>query len=235
MIKGPLISVAALGVTLSMLPMHAEERPDYRDFTLGSHLASLLEQLHVTASAVTVVHQRPALIQDLRWRTPYVATSVKEPRKDPRDPVEQIVFSFCDDQLFRIAIGYDRNQTEGMTDADMITGLSERYGLPLTAARPLTASAFAPQAAGERSSPVAQWGDGDLVVVLLRRAFTAGFQLVVTSARLDSVARAAVTESIRLDQSEAPAREIARQKHDADETRLTLEKARTANKAAFQP
>jgi len=232
MIKAHPISIAALGVMLSMLPIHAQERPDYRDFTLGSHLAHVLEQLHVTASAVTLVHQRPALIQDLRWLTPYFPMGLKEPRKDP---VQQIVFGFCDDQLFRIAIEYDGNQTEGMTDADMIAALSERYGLPLTPARPLTASAFAPQAAGEWSTPVAQWGDGDVVVVLLRRAFTAGFQLVVTSARLDGVARAAAAESIRLDQSEAPALEIARQKRDADETRLRLEKARAANKAAFRP
>ncbi len=232
MIKAHPISIAAVGVMLSMLPVHAQERPDYRDFVLGSHLAHVLEQLHVTASAVTLVHQRPALIQDLRWRAPYFPLGVKQPRKDP---VQQIVFSFCDDQLFRIAIEYDRNQTAGMTDADMIAALSERYGLPLTPARPLTASAFGPRAVGESSTPVAQWGSGDVVVVLLRLAFGSGFQLVVSSERLDGIARAAAAESIRLDQSEAPAREIARQKRDADETRLTLEKARAANKAAFRP
>jgi hypothetical protein len=232
MIKAHPISIAAVGVILSMVPLHAQERPDYRDFALGSHLAHVLEQLHVTASAVALVHQRPALIQDLRWWTPYFPMGLKEPRKDP---VRQIVFSFCDDQLFRIAIEYNRNQTEGMTDGDMIAALSERYGLPLTPARPLTASAFAPQAAGEWSTPVAQWEDGDVVVVLLRLAFGSGFQLVVTSARLDSLAQAAAAESLRLDQSEAPAREIARQKHNAEEARLTLEKARAANKATFRP
>ena len=76
--RAHLISIAAVGLMLPMLPIHAEERLDYRDFTLGSHVAQVLEQLHVTASAVTLVHQRPALIQDVRWRTPYSPVGVQE-------------------------------------------------------------------------------------------------------------------------------------------------------------
>jgi hypothetical protein len=40
------------------------------------------------------------------------------------DPVERIVFSFCNDQLFRVAIDYGHDRTEGMTDADMVEAIS---------------------------------------------------------------------------------------------------------------
>jgi hypothetical protein len=228
MFKLSRFAIAGAGVMLSTLSVQAQERPDYRDFTLGSPLARVLAQVHATSSDVTLVHQRPALIQDLRWRTPYVPGAVAS----QRDPVQQLVFSFCDDQLFRITIDYDRAQTDGMTDADMIAALSGRYGLASTPSKPPKPAS---QTVGEWTTTVAQWGEGDAVVALLRRAFTAGFQVVVTSARLEGVARVAADESVRLDLSEAPAREIARQKRDAEDTRLAQEKARAANKAAFRP
>jgi hypothetical protein len=230
MIKMPPLAIAGIGAMLSMLPVQAQERPDYRDFTLGSSLTRVLGQVGATASDVTLVHQRPALMQDVRWHPAY---SLRDANASPKDPVQQIVFSFSNDQLFRIAIDYDRTLTGGMTDGDMIAALSERYGPALTPSRPV--SAPAPAQAGEWAAPVAQWGEGDTVVVLSRRAFTAGFQVEITSARLEGFARAAVTEAIRLDKSEAPARELARQQRDAEQDRLTLEKARAANKAAFRP
>ena len=226
------LAIAGLGVTLFMLSVQAQERPDYRDFTLGSSLTRVLAQVAGTASDVTVVHQRPALIQELRWRTPFLPRDVNERAKDP---VEQIVFSFSNDQLFRIAIDYDRSRTDGMTDADMIAALSERYGPPLTLTKPPTTSRAPAQTTGEWTVPVARWDGGEMAVVLLRRAFTAGFQVAITSVRLGIFATTAAAESIRLDKSEAPARELARQQQDAELTRLSIEKARAANKAAFRP
>lgn len=230
MSKTPLL--AAIAVMLPILPLAAQERPAYRDFALGSPVARVLGQVHATATDVTLVHQRPALIQDLRWRTPYPASGAIDA---PKDPVQLMVFSFCDDQLFRIAIEYDRSQTDGMTDADMTAALAARYGAPLTPSVPLNASTVATQATGEWSTPIAQWSDGDEVVVLLRRAFTAGFQVVVTSTRLEGLARTAIAESIRLDLHDAPAREAARQKRDAEDRQVAQDKARAANKAAFRP
>ena len=59
--------------------------------------------------------------------------------------------------------------------------------------------------------------------------------MVVTSVRLEVLARTADAEAIRLDQRDAPRREIARQKKEADAMRAAQEKARLANKAAFRP
>jgi hypothetical protein len=236
---GALLAIAGAGVVLSILPVQAQERPDYRDFTLGSSVARLVGQVGAAPADITLVHQRPALMQDLRWRAPYPRGDATAPKADP---VQQIVFSFSNDQLFRMMVDYDRNLTDGMTDADMIAALSEQYGAPLTSARPLTTSPTrstggpAPtQATGEWTTAVAQWGDGDRLVVLLRRAFTAGFQVAITSARLESFATAAGAEAIRLDASEAPARDLVRQQQDTEQARIAQEKARAANKAAFRP
>lgn len=57
----------------------------------------------------------------------------------------------------------------------------------------------------------------------------------MTSLRLDALARTAETRALRLDELDAPQREIARQKKEADETRASQEKARLANKAGFRP
>jgi hypothetical protein len=216
---------------VSTVHIDAQSRADYRDFTLGSPLTRIVEQLALAAPDVTLVHQRPALLQDLQWRTPYAPGHTIDP---PKDAVQQIVFSFYENQLFRIAIEYDRNQTDGMTDADMIAALSARYGSPLTPSKSLNVSTSA-QASGEWSIPIAQWTDADVAVVLARRAFTAGFQVVVSSVRLDALARIAAAESIRLDRDEAPARELARRKSDEDAARLTQEKVRATNTAAFRP
>lgn len=59
--------------------------------------------------------------------------------------------------------------------------------------------------------------------------------MIVSSSRLEALARRANAEAVRLDEREAPQREIARQKKEVDDTRVSQEKARLANKAAFRP
>jgi len=222
---------AALGVILLMLPLHAEDRPDYREFRLGSSVSHVLSQVHLSASDVSRVHERPALIQDLRWTIPFFIADTVEPQKDP---VEQIAFSFVDDQLFKLSVDYERKRTEGMTDADMIAAVSGRYGPPVPISKPAKPSIF-DRAGVETAKRLAQWIDGDAVVVLSRSAFTGAFQLVVTSTRLDALARTAGADAVRLEQREAPARDAAQRKQVADDAELAKEKARVANKASFQP
>jgi len=205
--------------------------PHYRDFMLGSTLSTVSAQVKASAADVRPIHQRPALIQDLSWRAPYFVADSNEPRKDP---VQQIVFSFYNDQLFRMAIDYDRQRTEGLTDADMIGALSELYGTASTP-RPRSASAVLSKIDVMSGIPVSQWGTAEYSVVLVRPTFGAGFQVVVTSTQLDELARAADAEAVRLDQNEAPIREIARRKQDTEDARAAQEKARIANKATFRP
>jgi hypothetical protein len=171
------------------------------------------------------------VMQELEWRPPYLASGSTAPQQDS---VRQIVFSFYNDQLFKLVINYDRQRTDGMTDADMIEAISTAYGPALRPAAK-KARTVVSQLEEESGTPVARWGDAEYSVVLYRSSYASEFRIIVTSPRLDALARSADAQAIRLDEREAPQREIARQKKEVEDTRLSQEKARIANKAAFRP
>jgi hypothetical protein len=232
MIKPCALVVASLGVVLGTTLIHGQARADYREFALGSPVTQVLELTHLSKSDIIAIHVQPALIQELRWRPPYLAARTNELSKDP---VQQMLFSFVDDQLFKITIDYDQARTEGMTDSDMIDALSSLYGSSREPLAPTTPSDPAPRVSLDAKTAVGRWENGDVVVMLSRNSFTTGFQLVVTSARLDSLARVAGAEAIRIEAAAAPALDLARTQRNADEQRAAKDKARTANKAAFRP
>ncbi len=58
--------------------------------------------------------------------------------------------------------------------------------------------------------------------------------MLVFSKRVDPLAQAAIVEAVRLDEREAPQREIALQKKQDEEDRAKQAKARLVNKAAFR-
>ncbi len=59
--------------------------------------------------------------------------------------------------------------------------------------------------------------------------------MIVTDTALDTLAQKATIQAVRLDDREAPQREVARMKKEQDENRATAEKARIANKKVFKP
>ena len=78
--------------------------------------------------------------------------------------------------------------------------------------------------------------DADHAVVLYRTSsYGEAFRLILTESALDGLARKAALQAMRLDDQEAPRREIARQKKEQDDGRSAAEKARVANKAIFKP
>ena len=230
MITSRRLAIGALGFLWSAQLLHGQSTPHYREFQLGGDLASVSALSGVAVSEVKVIHQRPAVMQDLLWRRPYSTgglTAVSQ------DSVQQIVFSFYDDQLFRLAIDYDRNRTEGMTDADMIEAISSVYGsMSKVPQKSRVATSHVVEESGTR---VARWDDADYSVVLYRSSYASGFRMIVTSLRLDTLARTAEAQALRLDERDAPIREIARQKKETEDTRAAQEKARLANKAGFRP
>ena len=230
MIAAHRLAVGSLGFVLCTQLLFGQSRPGYREFQLGGDLASVSALAGVAVSETKTIHQRPALIQDLQWRPPYAATGPTAPSPDP---VQQIVFSFYNDQLFRLVIDYDRDRTEGMTDADMIEAISSAYGS--TSTMPQKSRVAGSQVAEESGARVARWGNADYSVVLYRSSYASGFRMIVTSVRLDALARTAEAKAARLDERDAPRREIARQKKEQDDTRAAQEKARLANKAGFRP
>jgi len=231
MSTAPSLAIVTLGLVLSTPSLQGQTRSGYRNFQLGGDLRSVSALSGVAASEAKTIHQRPAVIQQLEWRLPYFVSGSTAPQNDP---VRQIVFSFYNDQLSRMVVDYDHDRTAGMTDGDMIDAISIAYGPPLKpAVKKTRAVAFYVEA--ESGTPVARWGDTDYSVVLYRSSYASGFRIIVTSPRLEALAQTADSQAIRLDEREAPQREIARQKKEVEDTRVSQEKARLANKAAFRP
>ena len=222
----------AIGMFLLTPAAQGQDRTLYRSYRLGNSLTSVAALARVSASGVKTVHERPSLIQELEWRQPYVMSGSAMTQSDP---VQRIVFSFYDDQLFRLVISYDRQRTNGLTDADMIDALSTTYGAALLQPSVKNLPALTGPLVSELGAPIAQWGDTDYSVGLYRSSFASEFRVVVTSPRLEALARTASAEAIRLDEREAPQREVERKLKEADDTRAAQEKARLANKATFKP
>jgi hypothetical protein len=225
------LAIGLIGIALSPSLPEAQGHSQYRDFQLGSNLAAVSTLAGVAPSEATTQHRRPAILQDLEWRPPYWTTGTTA---RSTDPVERIAFSFFNDQLFRVVVDYSRERTEGMTNADMIEAISADYGAPV---KRLPGAVGVMSVVEAESGPqVARWGDADHRVVLYRTAsYRQTFRLIVTATVLDDLARKAVTEAVRLDQREAPSRELARQKQDREDARTAEEKARVANKGTFRP
>jgi len=170
------------------------------------------------------IHSRPALLQEVAWQPRYMSGA---PIAD-RGSINEIVFSFVDDQLFRMTVVYDRSRTSGLTNADMIAALTDLYGAAII---PTRASADA--ALG--ITVLAEWQQADAGVVLRRSQYNESFSLVITSLPLEALARKAQATALILDVREAPAREAELARKRADDQRQVEEQARTANKKVFKP
>ena len=232
MINPRALAISVVGVVISIHGFDAQGLPKYRSFELGSNLASVSTLAAVDPPEAKTIHQRPAVMQDLEWRLSRWVSGSSAPSTDP---VEKIVFSFYNDQLFRLVVDYGTERTEGMTDADIVAALSATYGAPLK-----RTGRLAPRGASrlgvESGAALARWGDAEQSVVLYRTSmYGTAFRLMVTEPRLDDLARKAEAQAIRLDVQEAPRRELARQNKEVADGRAAREKARLANRAAFRP
>ena len=210
------MSTAAFGGDLSR----------YRDFELGSDLATVAKRAAVDTSQAKVIHSRPALIQDLEWRPqPLGASSQTE-------SVQEVVFSFYNGQLFRIKVDYDRYQTEGLSIEDFVDALSARYG---PAGKPAAPAEVAAGSYGDQEEIVAQWEDSQYRFDLFRLSYGPTFRLVGVMKKLEAPAQATALEAKRLDDQEAPQREAARLASEKEAAKTKLEKARLVNKPKFRP
>src|SRR5690242_16002665 len=77
----------------------AQDLSGYRDFRLGEGLSAIAKQIGTTDSEAKVIHQRPALIQELNWRPNSLLISSPQ-----SDSVNNILFSFYNGELCRILV-----------------------------------------------------------------------------------------------------------------------------------
>jgi hypothetical protein len=223
--------IVALGLVFSTYALQGQDQSRYRDFQLGRDLATVSALARISASDAKTIHLRPAVIQELEWRPGYVDRGSITAQTNT---VRQIVFRFYNDQLSKMVVDYDYERTAGMTDVDMIEAISTAYGPP--SKTPVkNAGLVMSRVEADSGTPVARWGDADYSVVLYRGSYRSAFRLIVTSPRLEALTRTAAVQATLLDEREAPQREIARLKKEAEDARVAQEKVRTVNKAAFRP
>ena len=226
------LAVLVCGALLSNGPVNAQDFSRYRFFRLGSSLSTVAQAANMGPSDARVVHQPPALIQELDWRPQYQSPSTRI----AMDPVLDVALTFYNDQLFRIAITYDQSRTDGMTNADVIEALSVTYGL---AAVPVTpdATVHSSQSSRNEAITVARWANGDRTLTLSRSVFPVVFRLVMTSTILNDLAEAAVAEAVISsdDADEALERESDRRQRQLADAIADQDRARRRNKAAFHP
>ena len=203
----------------------AQDLSSYRGYVLESSLESVVAASGARAPEVKTLHERPARIQELQWRTPYASSGAAL-----ADPVRGVVFTFCDDALYQVVVNYDRDRTNGLTNSEIIESLTGLYGEPV-----LRTARNRPPAALPDAVVVAQWDSTASSLTLLRDAYSTEFQLVLVSKALSTRARNAIREAGRLDTIEAPRRELEERKQQSADAADALDKIRTTNKAAFRP
>src|SRR5260370_14570224 len=219
-----LLAVSIFAIVLLTPTLGASDLSRYRDFQLGMNLPAVVKAVGMNSPRARVIHERPDLIQQLDWQPErYSAT--------PQDPVQSILFSFCNGELFQMLVRYDRTKTAGLTSEDMIESISANYG---TASRPDAYIIF-PTIYDESVKVIARWEDSQYSFNLVRSSYQPGFGMVVLSKRLDAVARASIAEGLRLDAQEAPQKELDAKKKQQAGDELALQKARTVNKPNFRP
>ena len=223
LIRNIVICVAA--ILLSVPLAYAQDLSKYRNFSLGTSLIAISKQVNERPADASVIHQSPALIQELTWwPMPSYQSST------PVDPVQQILFSFYNGALYKMVVTYDSSTTEGLTAEDMTRAISAKYGpatIPIVAAP----ASLASTTYGVTQAPIAQWEDPQYSVILSRTSFLNGFQLVICSKELNDQAEAASATAAKQEREDAPQMEIARVKKEADD----LETARQNNLKSFRP
>jgi hypothetical protein len=217
------LAIALSLIFFSTSVSSAQDLSKYRNFSLGMRLADLSKQVNATPDEVVVIHQSPAVIQELTWWPvpSYQSTA-------PPEPIQEVVFSFYNAALYRIVVTYESSATEGLTAEDMVRAISAKYGaatVPIADPHPPVSTYGSPEVA------IAFWQDSQNSLTLSRSPLSNAFELVMFSKQLNAQAEAATAEAIQQDREDAPQKEIARVKKEADD----LEAQRQSNLKAFRP
>jgi hypothetical protein len=221
MITARTFTLAVSGLLLCGLSLPAGDLSRYRDFNLDSSLDALAKQAGMTPDEAKIIHQRPAVIQQLSWRP------------ESGDSVKGISFRFLNGELSSMVVDYDGATTAGLTSQDMIAAISGTYGTALAPSAEITVPSI--YGGDETVKVIARWEDSSWSFNLVRFKYETSFALVALSRRLDAEARAANDEAVRLDRQEAPQRAIESRDRADDEKRLQEEESRQANRPGFRP
>ena len=210
-------AVISLAMVLLSAPLiHAQDLSRYRNFSLGTSLAAISKQIDEKPADASVIHEHPALIEELTWWPPQPYGPSR-----PAEPVGQIRFSFYNGALYRMLVTYDSAATKGLTDEDMIRVVSTKYG---TATQPIALVNFPTNPAYHATEKViARWEDSQYSLNLFQ-SFGDTYAVVLFTKQLDTQAGISIAESVKLEEQEAPQKEAARVKKNVDDLELDRQK-----------
>lgn len=207
------------------LLLHAQDLSKYRDFSFGMSPAAVLKQTDMKMADVKTLHSQPALIQELTWWLPMLpGTSYQA------DSVREILFTFCNGQLYRMSATYERSAIEGLTAEDLMQSIAAKYGPPIDPVTEIDLST-GERHGGTAETVVAHWGNDQYSLSLNRSGLANGFTLEMYSLQTNAAADLAITKAIKVEELEGPQKEADRQKKEADELAL----ARLKNLQSFRP
>jgi len=224
MMRSLVVFLLVMVVLLLSIPqVHAQDLSRYRNFSFGMTVVDITKQIDQKPANAAVLHERPALIQELSWFPPQPYSNLR-----PAEPVDQILFSFYNGALYRMLLTYDGSATKGLTDEDMIRVVSAKYGL---ATRPVALVSF-PMNPSYKSTEkvIARWEDPQYSLNLFR-SYGDTFAIVMFAKQVDAQAGISIAESVKLEQQEAPQKEAARVKKTSDD----LEGQRQKNIKTLRP
>lgn len=159
--------IAVAGLSLIGGVASGQDVSRYRGYVLESTLESVVATSGARATDAKTIHERPAKIQELEWRAPYVSSG-----GELADPVREIAFTFVNDALYQVIVSYDRDRTDGLTNNDIIETLTTAYGAPVL--RSAKAQAI-PAAAHPDTIVLAQWETAVASLSLVRGTYTPEF------------------------------------------------------------
>ena len=218
MMRGLVVCFLMVVVILLSTPqIRAQDLSRYRNFSFGMTVADLSKQIDEKPANAAVLHEHPALIQELTWWPPQPYSGLR-----PAEPVQQILFSFYNGALYRMLVTYDSYATKGLNEEDMIRVVSAKYGL---ATKPVAAVVNFPMNPSYHATDkvIARWEDPQYSLNLVNSSGD-GFAIVMFTKQLDAQAGISIAESVKLEQEDAPQKEAARIKKDADDLELERQK-----------
>ena len=217
-------AIALVMILFSAQLIYGQDLSKYRTFSFGMSLATVSKQVNLDASELQLIHQQPAVIQELTWYPPQPFGSSRA-----AEPVQKILLSFENGALYRILVTYDSSAIKGLTDEDMIRVLSAKYGV---ATRPVAEVNFPTNPSYNSTEKViARWEDNQYSLSLIRSSVPETFAIVMFDKRLDAQAGVSIAESVQLERQEAPQKEADRVKKVADD----LEGERQKNIEVLRP
>ena len=98
MISAHILAISILWTVLASPLACAADLSSYREFQFGMNLPVAVKLVSMNSSEARVIHQRPALIQELDWRPGRYPGSSSD-----TDAVKDSMFSFCNGELLACA------------------------------------------------------------------------------------------------------------------------------------